>query len=179
MKKFLTIFAALTVLIITNSALANLTSIGGPVEGASWSQGFNESDVGNFDLVAVRMVSAGDSFEHPAHSSLLSDWSILYENDPTYPTLASASGTSLTSMTWNINFAGSSSDPLTFDFVAFNGDTLLESARAVWNGSGWNITAGTWEPERSELIPIPAPGAILLGGIGVAVVGWLRRRRTL
>lgn len=152
------------------------------VASASWTQGFVESGVGSFNLVAVRMTSAGDSFETPTHSGFnAAGWALLFENDPTLPTIASASGPDVTNMTWTIQFAGSSSNPLTFDFVAFHDDTIVESAMANWSGSGWSFGAGTWQPTVAELSPpaVPAPGALLLGGLGTLIVNRIRRRSSV
>lgn len=153
MNRILTV-AILMILTLSSTAMAY------------WSQTFYEDgsnglyDNFSFDAFAIKLVVG--NFEMPTISINDVSWSVVWED----PTTVAASGDVHTPgdlLYLTLNFAGNHNSQLLFDYVAYYGDSIVQSQRAQWSGCNWTIGAfgsGKWLPERND-IPEPSTVAIL------------------
>ncbi len=175
MMMFVLAFVVITLLCIPLFVSASPVPVGDPILDNSWYQAFNESGVGNFDMMEVFMMSSGDAFESPGFANFTNaSWNV----DLFSPAYVEATGNPLNNLTFNIWFEGSTSNPLTFDFLAWEGDVLKEWATATWTGSGWSIVANSTANYdlSTHNRAVPEPSTLMLLGAGLVGIGIFRRK---
>ena len=113
-----------------------------------------KDDSGSFDLISIDLARFSDSHTGSVQVNIIG-----YDN----------AGTQMTNQIFTLPSYGDES---------LHTYTLNSSFLGIYKAS-WAQTLYYHQFDNIVLNVIPAPGAILLGSIGVSLVGWLKRRRSL
>jgi len=193
MKRLLTI-SVMFALMLTTSALANLTQNGGELFHGNPAMPLDGTWIILDEVMTAPSFFTGSwSWTSPLPVEFtITDWAVVTDVFEVYDGSLVLTTPSLSD--WDILGLPSpqTSPPYTLDPDVALADGRFSSATIVFAPGSHTITVRDIHIPKTALgtvyadgtvafsaVPVPAPGAILLGGIGVALVGWLRRRHAL